>query len=102
DVEVAYRWSAQDYMPADGVPFLGQLDAESQRIFVATGFGKWGMSNGMVAARILTDRIRGVENAWGPAFDSLRKVKGKVPDAGENGLQQAPSPIDVPPGEARL
>jgi glycine/D-amino acid oxidase-like deaminating enzyme/nitrite reductase/ring-hydroxylating ferredoxin subunit len=102
DVEVAYRWSAQDYMPADGVPFIGQLDAESQRIFVATGFGKWGMSNGMVAARILTDRIRGVENPWAPAFDSLRKVRGKVPDAGDNTLQQAPSPSDIPPGEARL
>jgi Rieske Fe-S protein len=32
----------------------------------------------------------------------LRKVNAKVPDAGDNGMQEAPSPSDVPPGEARI
>jgi glycine/D-amino acid oxidase-like deaminating enzyme len=43
---IDYRWSAQDYMPADHVPFVGRLSPASERIFAATGFKKWGMSNG--------------------------------------------------------
>ena len=46
---VAYHWSAQDYATADRVPYIGPLAEGHERIFVATGFGKWGMAVGTAA-----------------------------------------------------
>lgn len=67
-----YRWSTQDYAPVDGVPYVGQLTRRSKHIYVATGFKKWGMTNGTAAAMILVDRILGRDNPWQDLFDSKR------------------------------
>jgi Rieske Fe-S protein len=69
---VTHRWSAQDYVPVDHVPFVGPLSPGSERVLVATGYSKWGMTNGTAAARILADRIAGRDNAWASFFDTGR------------------------------
>jgi glycine/D-amino acid oxidase-like deaminating enzyme len=43
---VDYRWSAHDYTPVDGLPYVGRLTLLSRRLWTATGFRKWGMTNG--------------------------------------------------------
>jgi glycine/D-amino acid oxidase-like deaminating enzyme/nitrite reductase/ring-hydroxylating ferredoxin subunit len=68
---VAYRWSAQDFMPVDGVPYIGR-PLFTRRVWVASGFKKWGLSNGVVAASIMTDGIIGRDNAWAEVFDVKR------------------------------
>ncbi|HEV2088317.1 MAG TPA: FAD-dependent oxidoreductase [Cryptosporangiaceae bacterium] len=68
---VDYRWSAQDYRSADQVPYIGRSPLK-ERTFVATGFNKWGLSNGVAAAMILTDLIAGRDNPWLPVFDATR------------------------------
>jgi glycine/D-amino acid oxidase-like deaminating enzyme/nitrite reductase/ring-hydroxylating ferredoxin subunit len=70
--EIEQRWSAQDYVTVDGLPYVGQLRRNEQRVLVATGFRKWGMTNGTAAAQILADAILGRENAWQHAFDATR------------------------------
>ena len=70
--EIGYRWSAQDYESVDGIPYVGQLSSDHARVWTATGFRKWGMSNGTAAAMIISDRILGRDNAWSEAFDSTR------------------------------
>jgi glycine/D-amino acid oxidase-like deaminating enzyme/nitrite reductase/ring-hydroxylating ferredoxin subunit len=73
DVEaIEYRWGAQDAMPADGIPYVGPVTPGNDRIFTASGFRKWGMTNGVAAARIIADRLLGRENAWAETFDSNR------------------------------
>jgi glycine/D-amino acid oxidase-like deaminating enzyme/nitrite reductase/ring-hydroxylating ferredoxin subunit len=67
-----YRWSTQDYMAHDKVPYVGRLRRGSEHLFVATGYSKWGMTNGTAAAMILSDRILGRANAWAELFDSKR------------------------------
>lgn len=42
--EVA-RWSAQDCMPHDGIPFIGQYSYFTPNLYVVTGFQKWGMTS---------------------------------------------------------
>ena len=69
---VDYRWATQDQMPADGVPYVGTVTPLSRRVHVATGFKKWGMTNGTAAAMILTDSILGRHNPWAETFDSNR------------------------------
>jgi nitrite reductase/ring-hydroxylating ferredoxin subunit len=73
---IDYRWSAQDYQTVDGLPYIGQLTARDDRVFVATGFRKWGMTNGTVAARILADRILGRDNPWADTFTATRMAPG--------------------------
>jgi glycine/D-amino acid oxidase-like deaminating enzyme/nitrite reductase/ring-hydroxylating ferredoxin subunit len=69
---IEYRWSTQDNMPVDGVPFIGRLAPFQKRIWVATGFMKWGLTNGTAAGMILTDLIGGRDNPWAGLFDSTR------------------------------
>jgi glycine/D-amino acid oxidase-like deaminating enzyme/nitrite reductase/ring-hydroxylating ferredoxin subunit len=69
--EVHHRWSAQDYRSVDGMPYVGRLTPGS-RVFVATGFRKWGMTNGTVAAEIIADAILARVSPWAEAFDSTR------------------------------
>jgi glycine/D-amino acid oxidase-like deaminating enzyme/nitrite reductase/ring-hydroxylating ferredoxin subunit len=72
---VDYRWSAQDYTPADGLPYIGKVSFAGNA-WVATGFRKWGLTNGTVAARIIADGIAGQENDWAPVFDANRVPSG--------------------------
>jgi glycine/D-amino acid oxidase-like deaminating enzyme/nitrite reductase/ring-hydroxylating ferredoxin subunit len=85
-----YRWAAQDYMPADGMPYVGPLWPFSDRVLTATGFRKWGLANGTAAAMMLTDRIEGRDNPWAETFDSTRvKPLAAGPDIVKEGLQDA-------------
>ena len=68
---IEHRWSAQDYAPADGIPYVGRLPG-FDGAFVATGFGKWGMSNGVASGLILSDLVQGRHNPWAEAFDATR------------------------------
>jgi glycine/D-amino acid oxidase-like deaminating enzyme/nitrite reductase/ring-hydroxylating ferredoxin subunit len=69
---VQRRWSAQDYISADHLPYIGRLSHDTDRVLVATGYGKWGMTNGTVAAIILADAVQGIEHPWAATFDSTR------------------------------
>jgi hypothetical protein len=72
-IEVWNRWATHDLVTTDHVPFIGKLKSTGDRQWVATGFGKWGMTNGYVAARLITDGITGAEpKPWASTFDSTR------------------------------
>jgi glycine/D-amino acid oxidase-like deaminating enzyme len=65
-----HYWSAQDYTPADELPYVGPILPGNDKIFVATGFDKWGMTNGAAAALALSSRILGGRMDWAEAFAS--------------------------------
>jgi nitrite reductase/ring-hydroxylating ferredoxin subunit len=71
-LDVSHRWSAQDPMPYDRLPFIGPYRPGSARLWVATGFMKWGLATATFAAMALADRIDGRENRWATAFSPLR------------------------------
>ncbi len=75
---VVRRWSAQDCVTIDNVPYIGPYAPSAPDWFVATGFRKWGMSTSMVAARLLTDLILGDPNPYAALFDPSRSIKGSV------------------------
>jgi glycine/D-amino acid oxidase-like deaminating enzyme len=70
--DVTHRWSAQDPMPADGLPYVGRLNPLSHHVWVATGYRKWGLTNGVAAGKILADRITATPNPHAELFDSNR------------------------------
>ncbi|OEJ61826.1 [Fe-S]-binding protein [Streptomyces agglomeratus] len=68
-----YRWAAQDNDSSDHLPYVGYAHAGTQHVFVATGFGGWGMSNGVMAGRLLTAHIvGGPRPAWTDLYDPRR------------------------------
>jgi glycine/D-amino acid oxidase-like deaminating enzyme/nitrite reductase/ring-hydroxylating ferredoxin subunit len=70
--EAVYRWSTHDFSPADALPYIGRLQRGDGRILVATGFAKWGMTKGTLAARMLTDAILERENEYAGLYDANR------------------------------
>jgi len=69
---IEYSWSTQDNITVDNVPYIGKLSPLKKHLFVATGFGQWGMTSGMAAAIILTDLVQGLTNPWADVFDPSR------------------------------
>lgn len=73
--ELTHVWSAQDYEPVHELPFVGPLLPRSESLFVATGFAKWGMTNGVAAALLLAKRLLG--GTTGPVGSGLPELDGK-------------------------
>src|SRR5205085_8044115 len=69
---VDYRWSAQDWLSADGLPYIGRMAGNSDGVYVATAFRKWGMTNGTAAGMLIRDLIAGRDNPWLETFDATR------------------------------
>lgn len=49
-----FQWSAQDLTTLDKVPYIGPITRNNDRVFIATGFRKWGMTNGTLAAKLIS------------------------------------------------
>ncbi|WP_343944529.1 FAD-dependent oxidoreductase, partial [Pseudonocardia zijingensis] len=109
--EVTHRWSAQDPVPYDNSPMIGTYTPVSNRMLVATGFAKWGLGGGTMAARLLADRIQGrpVPATFSPhriaprglptlAATNLKVAADLVGDRLVPG--QVRSAAEVPPGAA--
>ncbi|MFN8638584.1 MAG: FAD-dependent oxidoreductase [Dehalococcoidia bacterium] len=69
---VTHRWWNEDYYSVDHLPFVGPVEKGRERVLIATGFGGWGLTNGVIAGHILADRARGLMHRWAPLFDSTR------------------------------
>jgi glycine/D-amino acid oxidase-like deaminating enzyme/nitrite reductase/ring-hydroxylating ferredoxin subunit len=77
---VCYRWSAQDNTTLDGLPYVGRLTPLEDRVLMATGFAKWGMTGGTAAALLLADLVRGRESPYAALFDPARMtVRASAP-----------------------
>lgn len=68
---IEYQWSAQDYITEDGAPYVGR-SPRRRRTFVATGFGKWGLTNGTAAGLLLSELIQGRDHPAAQVFDATR------------------------------
>ncbi len=73
---VHHRWSAHDLSPVDELPYVGPVWSPLGGPLVATGFAKWGMTNGTAAALALADRVlerpHGPAEEWAGLFDPAR------------------------------
>ncbi|MFJ4973650.1 FAD-dependent oxidoreductase [Streptomyces sp. NPDC088755] len=70
--ETAYRWAAQDNDVSDGVPLVGPFHPGARHVYVATGFGGWGMSTGAMAGQLLASLVTGAQPEWAGLYDPRR------------------------------
>jgi glycine/D-amino acid oxidase-like deaminating enzyme/nitrite reductase/ring-hydroxylating ferredoxin subunit len=68
---VVYKWAAQNYKPADTLPYIGTSPMENNT-YIATGFAADGLTYGTLAAMIISDAIQGKENPWASLYDPKR------------------------------
>ncbi|TSD99509.1 FAD-dependent oxidoreductase [Skermania sp. ID1734] len=109
--QLTHSWAAQDYAPADGLPYVGPILPGANRILVATGYNKWGMTNAVAAALALTGRILGGVMPWSRAYEAwtpaeiggattAAKLNGEVAVAMAGGwLRAALRNSSAPPAE---
>lgn len=69
---IPFRWSTQDLITLDKVPYIGPITSNEDRIFVATGFKKWGMTTGTLAANIIADQILEKDNRFADFYSPSR------------------------------
>lgn len=68
-----YKWSAQDYMSFDNMPYIGHINKKEENIYVATGFSKWGITNGTLSAIVINDLMTRNTSKYENIFNPSRK-----------------------------
>src|SRR5690606_25577698 len=101
-------------MTLDGLPYVGNFTSDTPNLYIATGFGKWGMTNSMVSAMILRDLIIKGESSWEDVYNPSRKTiissaknfiveNYNVAEQLLNGkLSQLSKELELAPGEAKV
>jgi glycine/D-amino acid oxidase-like deaminating enzyme/nitrite reductase/ring-hydroxylating ferredoxin subunit len=114
-VGLTHAWATQDIDPTDTVPMVGPLHQGARHAYVATGFGGWGMSGGIMAGLLLTAQITGRPCEWSGLY-APRRLKTQVREAPQflktqaqvaghfvgDRLKPAPPVEDLPPGEGAV
>ncbi|MEU2376750.1 FAD-dependent oxidoreductase [Streptomyces misionensis] len=79
-VALDHAWATQDNDSTDTVPLVGPLHPGARHTYVATGFGGWGLSGGIMAGLLLTALITGRDSPWRELYDP-RRLKSVVREA---------------------
>lgn len=70
--EITYSWTTQDYLAMDKLPLIGPIDKEDAHLLFATGFQKWGNTNGNLAGKLLSAYILGQPSQYQELCDPHR------------------------------
>lgn len=111
--DIPYRWSTQDCMTLDDIPYVGNYKSDTPNLYIATGYGKWGMTNSIASAMILKDLIINGRSPWQDVYSPSRKtieasaktfVVENLNVAGqliEGKISPIPDDVDIKRGEAK-
>jgi len=64
-----YIWTNCDIMSLDSIPLSGKIE---KNLYIATGYSSWGLTNGVMSAKIISDGILNVSNQYTELFDPNR------------------------------
>lgn len=67
-----YLWSNKDIMTIDSLPFIGRVN--NGNLLIGTGYNTWGMTNGILAGKLLSDIILKRDNKYIDLFNPTRKL----------------------------
>ncbi|MCU1559862.1 FAD-dependent oxidoreductase [Mycetocola sp.] len=78
DAVATHRWSAQDYRSTDELPHFGPITTGDDRVLVATGYAKWGFTNGTAAAIAISARLADARPDWAETLEARPPAFTKV------------------------
>lgn len=84
-----HSWSAQDYRPIDGLPYVGHVPLTKGRVVLATGYDKWGLANAVAAALRMAGSLTGTDLAWAEPLEALPPKAMSLVDAVTFGAEVA-------------
>jgi len=82
-LEPEYLWSNMDIMTNDGLPYIGEI---KDKLLLGTGYNTWGLANGVLAGKIMTDLVLGKDNKYIDLFNPKRNNLGMVVGAINDGI----------------
>lgn len=90
DSRPAAAWVNQDGVTLDGLPYVGRYSGKRPGLYVASGYGKWGMTHSMAAALLLSRELAGEIWEYSGIFSPTRKlVPGAFASALSHGCESA-------------
>jgi len=72
--QLTHAWSLQEFRSASSLPYVGSLAGSGGTVLVATGYDKWGSTNGVAAALRMAGEIVGARPAWAEPVRSSATV----------------------------
>lgn len=112
--DIPYRWSTQDCMTLDGLPYVGHFTSNTPNLYIATGYAKWGMTNSMASSMILRDLIIDGKSPWQDVYNPSRETFGAsavnfvfenlnvANNLIEGKLYPVPNKVDIKPNEGKI
>lgn len=112
-MRITHAWSTQDAFGTDGLPLVGNAGLGPE-VYIATGFGGWGLTLGTAAALDIVRRIQGEPGripTWEPHRTSLLRHPGVSLEVTGRTLTNlagsaVPSPdeddVDLEPGQGHV
>lgn len=67
--DIIMMYSNSDIMTVDHMPYIGRL---KKNMYIGVGYNTWGMTNGVLAATIISDMILKKDNEYSKVFDPYR------------------------------
>lgn len=110
---ISYHWGAQAYQSADSLPYIGKY---GDKMYIMTGFATDGLTYGTLAAIIVSDLLKGIENSWASMykadrFKPLKSAKNVIKEQVDNlreyikdipGVGRQFDVSDIPMGEGKV
>ena len=62
---IVMKYSNTDILTPDHMPYIGQI---KPNLYIGVGYNTWGMTNGVLAAKIISDDIKGIKNEYKEIF----------------------------------
>jgi len=69
DKDIILKYSNVDIMTPDYLPYIGSIN---ENMYLACGYNTWGMTNSVLAAKIISDTITGIANPYKFSFTPNR------------------------------
>lgn len=104
---IEFEYTTHDIMPNDHLPFIGPISKKHPNVMIATGFQKWGMTNGTIAGITLADLALGKKAKYQDLFLPYRSYNFKrcvqtVVDGCYNMEAYVKSMFKKPTGRAKI
>lgn len=70
--KIKYYWFNYDIVTNDSLPIIGYLEKDNKNLLIGTGYNLWGMTNGTIAGKIISDLIQEKPNKYSELFNPNR------------------------------
>lgn len=67
--DIIMKYTNSDIMTPDYMPYIGRVKSN---MYIGIGYNTWGMTNGVLSSKIISDNILGIENKFSEVFKPNR------------------------------